>query len=165
MFALGDKDLDDIFDEFDEEALSDLPENVAVKPVSTDLEVGAEFTLSIEPKNTDEREKRFLPTVAGKKCFIPFLFGNNTDAIAGNKSSGGEGEAVAEAIMLSAKCRILISKRVIPEIEAAYFEGRGGQNYSVALFDYGEFWCAEIPFILLMDEPKYKFDRLVVLKK
>lgn len=165
LFALGDKDPDDIFDEFDEEALSDLPENVAVKPVSTDLEVGAEFTLSIDPKTTDEREKEFLPTVAGKKCFIPFLFGNNTDAIAGNKSSGGEGEAVAEAIMSSAKCRIMISKKVIPEIETAYFEGRGGQNYSVALFDYGESWCVEIPFIMITEDTKYKFDKLVVIKK
>lgn len=164
LFALGDQDPDDIFDEFDEEALSELPENVEVKPVSTDLEVGAEFTLSIDPRTTDEREKEFLPTVAGKKCFIPFLFGNNTDTLTG-KSKGDEGEAIAEAIMSSAKCRILISKKVIPEIETAYFEGRGGQNYSVALFDYGDSWCAEIPFILLMDEPKYKFDKLVVIKK
>ena len=73
LFALGDEDPEEIFESFDEETLEDLPENVDVKPVNTDLEVGAEFTLSIDPKTTDETEKSFLPTVAGNKCFIPFL--------------------------------------------------------------------------------------------
>lgn len=35
----------------------------------------AEFSLSIDPKTTDETEKSFLPKVAGQKCYIPFLLG------------------------------------------------------------------------------------------
>lgn len=40
----------------------------------------------------------------------------------------------------------------------AYFEGRSGQNYSVAVFDYGESFCMEIPFIVLFESRMYKFD-------
>ena len=146
-----------IFAMVDEEALSELPENVVVHPVNTDLEVGAEFTMTIDPRTTDETEKEFLPTVAGKKCFIPFLFGNDDSISNSLKSSeDSEGEAIASAMLSSAKRRIMISKKVIPEIETAYFEGRGGQNYSVALFDYGESWCAEIPFIMITEDTKYK---------
>ena len=166
IFAMVDEDPESIFDEFDEEALSELPENVVVHPVNTDLEVGAEFTMTIDPRTTDETEKEFLPTVAGKKCFIPFLFGNDDSISNSLKSSeDSEGEAIASAMLSSAKCRIMISKKVIPEIETAYFEGRGGQNYSVALFDYGESWCAEIPLIMITEDTKYKSDKLIVIKK
>ena len=67
-----DEDPEEIFRGFDEEALGEVPENASVSPVNTDLEVGAEFKFGIDPKTTDETEKSFLPTVAGKKCFIPF---------------------------------------------------------------------------------------------
>lgn len=165
LFALGDEDPEEIFESFDEETLEDLPENVDVKPVNTDLEVGAEFTLSIDPKTTDETEKSFLPTVAGNKCFIPFLLGDKDSSIAdAMKSDDNDAQGIAEAIMSSAKCRVLISKKVIPSIEIAYFEGRGSQNYSIPVFDYGESYCLEIPFIVLFESGLYKFDKIVILK-
>lgn len=79
--------------------------------------------------------------------------------------SNDYGEAFAEAIMSSAKCRILISKAVIPSIETAYFEGKGNQNYSIPVFDYGDALCLEIPFIVLSKEGMYRTDRIVVIKK
>lgn len=165
LFALGDEDPEEIFESFDEDTLKDLPENVDVKPVNTDLEVGAEFSLSIDPKTTDEIEKSFLPTVAGNKCFIPFLLGDKDSLIAdAMKSDDNEAQGIAEAIMSSAKCRVMISKKVIPSIEIAYFEGRGSQNYSIPLFDYGESYCLEIPFIVLFESGMYKFDKIVILK-
>ena len=165
LFALGDEDPEDIFESFDEDTLKDLPENVDVKPVNTDLEVGAEFSLSIDPKTTDEIEKSFLPTVAGNKCFIPFLLVDKDSSIAdAMKSDDNEAQGIAEAIMSSAKCRVMISKKVIPSIEIAYFEGRGSQNYSIPLFDYGESYCLEIPFIVLFESGMYKFDKIVILK-
>lgn len=165
LFALGDEDPEEIFESFDEETLEDLPENVDVKPVNTDLEVGAEFTLSIDPKTTDETEKSFLPTVAGNKCFIPFLLGDKDSSIAdAMKSDDNDAQGIAEAIMSSVKCRVLISKKVIPSIEIAYFEGRGSQNYSIPVFDYGESYCLEIPFIVLFESGMYKFDKIVILK-
>ena len=165
LFALGDEDPEEIFESFDEDTLKDVPENVDVKPVNTDLEVGAEFSLSIDPKTTDEIEKSFLPTVAGNKCFIPFLLGDKDSSIAdAMKSDDNEAQGIAEAIMSSAKCRVMISKKVIPSIEIAYFEGRGSQNYSIPLFDYGESYCLEIPFIVLFESGMYKFDKIVILK-
>lgn len=165
LFALGDEDPEEIFESFDEDTLEDLPENVDVKPVNTDLEVGAEFSLSIDPKTTDETEKSFLPTVAGNKCFIPFLLGDKDSSIAdAMKSDDNEAQGIAEAIMSSAKCRVMISKKVIPSIEIAYFEGRGSQNYSIPVFDYGESYCLEIPFIVLFESGMYKFDKIVILK-
>lgn len=67
--------------------------------------------------------------------------------------------------MSSAKCHILISKGVIPFIETAYFEGKGNQNYSIPVFDYGDDNCLEIPFIVLSQKGMYRTDRVVVIRK
>lgn len=167
LFAMMDEDPEEIFRDFDEEALGEVPENASVNPVNTDLEVGAEFKFSIDPEITDDTEKTFLPTIAGTKCYIPFLLGENesiADSI-GSDTDNDYGEAFAEAIMSSAKCRILISKGVIPSIEIAYFEGKGNQNYSIPVFDYGDSNCLYIPFIVLSQKGIYRTDRVVVIKK
>ncbi len=167
LFTMMDEDPEEIFRDFDEEALGEVPENASVNPVNTDLEVGAEFKFSIDPKTTDETEKAFLPTIAGNKCYIPFLLGENesiTDSV-GTDTDNDYGEAFAEAIMSSAKCRIIISKGVISSIETAYFEGKGNQNYSIPVFDYGDDNCLEIPFIVLSQKGMYRTDRVVVIRK
>ena len=166
LFAMADDDPEEIFEYFDEESLEDFPENVDVKPVNTDLEVGAEFLLLIDPKTTDETEKSFLPKLAGQKCYISFLFGREDFSFADfMKSDDSESQAISEAILSSAKCRVMVSKKIISSINNAYFEGRGGQNYSVAVFDYGESFCMEIPFIVLFESGMYKFDRIVVIRE
>lgn len=167
LFAMMDEDPEEIFKDFDEEAFGEVPENASVNPVNTDLEVGAEFKFSIDPKTTDDTEKAFLPTISGTKCYIPFLLGEN-ESIADSIDSDTDndyGEGFAEAIMSSAKCRILINKGVIPSIETAYFEGKGNQNYSIPIFDYGDSNCLEIPFIILSQKGMYRTDRVVVIKK
>lgn len=166
LFAMTEQNPEEIFEYFDEESLDDLPENVYAKPVNTDFEVGAEFSLSIDPKTTDETEKSFLPKVAGQKCYIPFLLGGK-DFSFGDfmKSDDSESQAVSEAILSFAKCCVMVSKKIISSINNAYFEGRGGQNYSVAVFDYGESFCMEIPFIVLFETGMYKFDRIVVIRE
>lgn len=166
LFELADEDPEEMFEEYDEEALEDLPENVYINRVNTDLEVGAEFSLSINPKTTDETEKALLPTVAGNKCYIPFLLGSDNNSMVDDfKSSDEDAEEITKGILSSAKCRVMIDKSVIPGIEAAYFEGRDGQNYAVAIFDYGNSYCIEIPFIVLFETGMYRFDRIVVIKK
>ena len=164
LFAMVNEDPEEIFRDFDEYEIGDLPPNVRIQPVNTDLEVGTEVAFDIDPKISDENEKSFLPTVADKKCFIPFLLGQN-DSISDSLGSGGEGEEFAAAIMSSAKCRILISKNLISEIETAYFEGKGGQNFSIPVFDYGDANCLEIPFIILKEKGMYRTDRVVIIKK
>lgn len=167
LFALGDEDPEDIFDELNEDAFPTMPEHVEIRPVNTDLEVGAEFALHISPKTTDAKEKAFLPTVSGNKCYIPFLPGSETNNFASNmksKSGSGDDEVFVKAILSSAKCRVMVDKNVIPTIETAYFAGIGGQNCPVPIFDYGEIWCMEIPFIVLFEDGMYRFDKIVVIR-
>ena len=164
LFAMVDEDPEELFEDFDEEALTELPENVDVKPVNTDLEVGAEFTVFIDPHTTNDDEKLLLPKIAGNKCFIPFLLGDNKSISDSVKSKDSEDEAFTEAFLSSSKCRVLISKNVLPSIETAYFEGKGSQSYSILIFDYGDNYCLEIPFIILTQEGMYRTDRIVVLR-
>ena len=164
LFAMVDEDPEELFEDFDEEALTELPENVDVKPVNTDLEVGAEFTVLIDPHTTNDDEKLLLPKIAGNKYFIPFLLGDNKSISDSVKSKDNEDEAFTEAFLASSKCRVLISKNVLPSIETAYFEGKGSQNYSIPIFDYGDNYCLEIPFIILTQEGMYRTDRIVVLR-
>lgn len=57
LFAMADEDPEEIFMDFDKEEIGELPPNILIKPVNTELEVGAEFTFEIDPKTTDETEK------------------------------------------------------------------------------------------------------------
>lgn len=164
LFAMMNEDPEKIFDGFDDQALGDLPENVVVKPVNTELEVGAEFSFNIDPHTADESEKSCLHTVQGSKCFIPFFIGQNKSIADSASSNNDEGEAFAKAIMSSDKCRVLIGKNIMPLIETAYFEGKGNQNYSIPVFDYGDDYCLEIPFIALCEEGMYRTDRIAVIK-
>lgn len=161
LFAMMDQDPEKVFQDFDEDALNEFPEKGEIKAVNTDLEIGAEIILKLDPKTTDETEKEFLPKVSGNKCFIPFLLGNN-DSISDSVKS--EGEAMAQAMLSSAKCRVLISKSIIPVIETAYFTGKGGKNYSIPIYDYGDANCLEIPFIILFETGMYRTDRIVIIK-
>ena len=161
LFAMMDQDPEKVFQDFDEDALNEFPEKGEIKAVNTDLEIGAEIILKLDPKTTDETEKEFLPKVSGNKCFIPFLLGNN-DSISDSVKS--EGEAMVQAMLSSAKCRVLISKSIIPVMETAYFTGKGGQNYSIPIYDYGDANCLEIPFIILFETGMYRTDRIVIIK-
>ena len=165
LFAFADEDPEDLLDEIEDFSIDDLPENVEIKPVYTDLEVGTEFSIDINPLDYDEDEKKFIPTIVGNKCYIPFLIGNeDMDLRNQMNSEDSEAEAFASAILSSAKCRVLISKKILRSISVAYFEGRGGQNIPIPIFDYGDSYCLEIPFITLFQSNIYKFNRIVVIK-
>ena len=165
LLEMADTDPEEYFDDFEKE-MRDLPSNVKMNKVDTDLEIGTEFSLNINPKTTDKDEQAFLPKVAGTKCFIPFLLGFEEVSLAEEFSSGdSESEAITKGILSSAKCRVMIDKNILPDFETAYFEGTGGQNCSIPIFDYGSSYCLEIPFIVLLDEGMYRFDRIVILRK
>lgn len=165
LFALGNEDPEEIFNGFDEEALDELPKNISFKKVNTDLEFGAEFSFIIHPKTSDEEERTLLPKANGNKYYIPFFLGSKGDFADTMKHYGNDTENFVQAITSSAKCRIIIGKKIIPDIESAYFEGIGYQNYSVPVFDYGDVFCMEIPFSILFEDGMYNFNNLVVIKK
>lgn len=164
LFAMADEDPESVFDDSFDDAFSDLPDNVAVNKVNTDLEVGAEIRMTISRNTKDADEAQFLPTVERNKITIPFLLGsvplNDNDS-----PNDDDAQMFATAILASAKCRVLLAKNIAPSIEAAYFEGNDGQNYPVPVFDYGETFCLEIPFIILFDDDgAYDFENIIVIK-
>jgi len=165
LFALQNEDPEAIFESFEENALDSLPEYARANKVNTDWEVGLEFLLTIHPKTSHTDEKLLLPKTTGNKYYIPFFLGK--EGILGDVTSTNDDEEqeLLEAILSSAKCRIMISKKIIPDIESAYLEGIGVQNYSIPVFDYGDAFCMEIPFIVLFERGMYRFDNLIVIKK
>lgn len=164
IFGLLDEDPEDLFEDFDEDMIENLPDNVECNSINNDFEVGAEFSIDINPKTTDEDERDLLPKVSGNKCFIPFLLGENNTASDSFGSDDSMGEAISQAILSSAKCRIFIGKNLIPEIETAYIEGLGELNYIIPFYDYGDSFCLEIPFVVIMEDSFYKTDKIVIVK-
>lgn len=173
LLELADEEPDSIFDDFDFGDFSDyeslfMPKNMKINKVNTDLEVGAEFKISISARTQDEAEKKLLPTVAKNKIKIPVFFGDFSAVLnedLGDSYSDDFADEFVQAIFSAAKSRVLIGKNIVPSIEICYFEGKGGQNYSIPLFDYGESWCLEIPFIVFFETEMYDFENIVIIKK
>ncbi len=171
LFSLIDEDPDEYVQEIIPETTDDLSEELAnsftSRKINTTNEVGYELSFSIAPGTTDEQEKQFLPKASGTKCYIPFLPGmEGMDMVSSmnNSDLDSESKSYAQAILSSAKCRVLVSKKIIAKVETAYFEGNGGQNCSVPIFDYGESYCVEIPFNLLFENNLYNFSRIVLIR-
>ncbi|MBQ3798911.1 MAG: hypothetical protein II837_01330 [Treponema sp.] len=165
MFSLAEADPEDLFREIESD-MSDLPPGANYRRVDTDLEAGIELSAEINPKTADEDDRKMLPVSEGNRMYLPFLPGSE-DVMPGDLSDITESDddmtsAMAKAMLSSAKCRILLSKKMLPAVGTVYFEGLGGQDCSLPVFDYGESFCIEIPFILLAEKGKYKFDRVVV---
>lgn len=166
LFALAEEDPEAVFESLDVENLGEMPEDAYVRRVDTDLEVGAEFAFSIDPRTTVEEEKDFLPKTRGGKCYIPFMLGQEdydfSDVMAGEDA---DTTAMAQAMLSSAKCRIFLNKEAFPQVTAAYFAGRAGQDYAIPVYDYGDDYCLEVPFITLFERDSYRLDRIVVLQE
>lgn len=59
----------------------------------------------------------------------------------------------------------MIGKNILKNIETAYFERKGGQNYSIPVFDYGEAYCLEIPFVILYGNNMLNLERVVIIQQ
>ncbi len=161
IFALTEENPNDFLDEMNFKDLENSIPNAKIMPVDTDLELGAQIALSISPKNASSEEKEFLPTVLKNQIFIPFLLGSESVNFADSFDENDEYTNIAMAILSSAKCRIMLDKNIASNIQSAYFKGRGGQSYSIPIFDYGSSFCLEIPFIVLFQKT-YDFKNIVV---
>lgn len=171
LFAMSGENPNEIFNDFegefnnfDNKSFENLPKSLKINPINTDLELGAEFSFEIDPRTSDETEKSYLPKVSGKKCYIPFFLGNSSSDFSDElNSQDAESQEIIVALLSSAKSRVLIGKNIISSIETAYFEGTGGQNYSIPVFDYGDSYCLEIPFVILTRN-MYQLERIVVIR-
>ena len=166
MMKLAETDSEDFFSEFNPEELEGMPENFSMELINTDLDIGYELGMKIHPKTQDSEERRMLPTVSGSKIYIPFILGSQEANFASEMSSDDYDELMMMmALFSSVKCRVMVSKKIIPQIDLAYFEVSGGQHYSIPVFDYGDSLCLEVPFIVMMEENRYNFERIVVIKE
>ncbi|MBP5706454.1 MAG: hypothetical protein J6W76_04140 [Spirochaetales bacterium] len=107
-----------------------------------------------------------MPKVRGDKYYIPLLYTNSDskdDFMGFSNSSDDMEQGLTTAILSSAKFRVLVSKKIIPHIESAYFAGTDGSDYFIPFYDYGESHCFEIPVIAMMDT-NYDLSRIVVVK-
>lgn len=148
---------DDLIGEFTE----DTPfERGDITEVDTDIEKGFEIRAFIDPKTEDEDEKSMLPKKSGNKCYIPFTFAE--DFSSDDMGLDDDETGMAAVMLSSVKCRVLVSKKIIQNVSKAYFEGKGGANYSVPFYDYGDSFCIEVPMALLMTSPNYRLDRIVL---
>lgn len=165
LLALAQQDPDDFLSElYDDDAFNGAPDWAVVKPVDTDLEVGMEISFQIDPKNVTDEEKQFLPKRSNSKYYIPYLLGKSESVSESRSSGSSEADGMAQAILSSAKCRVLISKKLIPSIKSAYFTGIDKSDYEIPFYDYGESFCIEIPFIVML-ENGYRTDRIVLLSE
>ena len=166
LMELAEEDVDDFMKDFNEEFVEPMPEFFSANPVNTELEVGVEFSFDIDPKNATDEEKDVLPKKAGNKYLIPFSFSNELSQADDFDSLDAESESIAMAMMSTAKFRILIAKNIIPKIDSAYFvaEDEDDENYYISVFDYGNNYCLEIPFLLFVDNYLYDLDRIVITR-
>lgn len=168
LSALDDKNFEGPFDSFLEDLLDTIPDNAQINKVESESEDGVEIFIKIAPGTMDETERFFLPTIQGRECYIPFLLGNEQDIDVMDDSfdwSDYYAQEIAEAMMDFAKCRVMVSKKIIPDMKTAYFQGKENRDYVIPFFDYGDAFCLEIPFNILFSSADYYFDEIVIVRK
>ena len=163
LMEMGDGDSDSFVEELQADLEQDFPDFVEAKVVNTELEAGMEVSFDISPKTTEEDEKEFLPKKMGNKYIIPFMIGSEMAESNNFDSMDSEAEGLTKAILSSAKIRVMIGKNIVPVINIAYFEGEGGENCVIPVFDYGENFCLEIPLITLFEDLLYDFENIILM--
>ncbi|MCR5613364.1 hypothetical protein [Treponema sp.] len=142
------------------------------KKIDTEHESGIEFSFSYNPEAlsdpfTVEDLMMFLPIKKGNKTTIPFLLGASDDYSSVMDDKDADVQQAMETMFSSTKCRILISKNFLSNVTDAYFEskGRGSKIYSIDVYDYGESYCLEIPFSVLLKDNEYNIKQIIVLSE
>ena len=114
---------------------------------------------------TQFRSEWLLPVISGKKCLIPFVAGEKSDALDDMKNADDESMSMMLMLMSSLKARVLVDKSLVPKMKSACFIGNGVEDYQIPFYDYGPAWCLEIPLSVLLEREAYQLDTIVVTKK
>ena len=120
----------------------------------------------VEPlKTATEEEKGFLPTKSSSKYYIPFYI-SEIISDSDDFDDVDLDDSFTLAMFSAAKVRVMIAKNIIPKIDSAYFvaEDEDDENYYISVFDYGNNYCLEIPFLLFVDNYLYDLDRIVITR-
>ncbi len=153
----------------DDETLESFGNKASLRNIDTDLEFGAEISADIDPKSlnpeTDKELMDLLPRVSGKKCLIPFMPGEKSDALDDIKDADDETGAMMIAMLSTLKARVLVDKSLVPKMKSACFIGNGVEDYQIPFYDYGPAWCLEIPLSVLLEREAYQLGTIVVMRK
>ena len=165
LLEMADEDAESFVDELLDYSSSEIPENVTMKGVNTETEAGFEFILDVDPKTATEDEKEFLPTKSGDKYFIPFYVSEMMSDF-DDFDDVDLDDSFTLAMFSTGKVRVMIAKNIIPSIKDAYFEAEDedDENFYISVFDYGNNYSLEIPFLLFFDEYLYDLDRIVITR-
>ena len=162
---MDDEDAEDFVDELLDYSSSEIPENVTMNGVDTETEAGFELIFDVDPKTATEEEKEFLPTKSGDKYFIPFYMKEMLSDI-DDFDDVDLDDSFTLAMFSTGKVRVMIAKNIIPSIKDAYFEAEDedDENFYISVFDYGNNYSLEIPFLLFFDDYMYDLDRIVITR-
>lgn len=156
------------FEELDNSDLSDLPDFVSVNPIETDTEVGVEISVYLDPDSLEEDVQAILPKKIGKEYHVAFLAGAMEPFDVNDFSNSNE-LGMAQALLSSAKCRVMIGKNIIPRAEGAYIaaldDSRYGVDYKMPVYDYGDSFCVEVPWAVLLETDKYDLSQVIFVEK
>jgi hypothetical protein len=162
LMALANKDTDYFLSDLQDSINEEFPDIIFANPINTEFEASFEISFNINPKTASEEEKIFLPKKSGDKYFIPFMLGYDFTDTDDLNEMDYESEAIAKAIMSTAKFRVMLSKDIISSINEAYFDGiEEDDSFVISVFDYGNNFCLEIPVDVLI-ESRYKLDRIII---
>ena len=157
------EDSEEIKKEFERE----LPDEFDYKIIDNDYEIGIEMLFTTNQRKAAEKE--FLPKIAINKYSVPFFLGTN-DFVAAMDSIDEEVDAeYQDFLSLALSCikgRLLISKKLIPTIKEAYFEGLSNKipNFTLPVYDYGDSFCIEVPVNNLSElSKKHTIDKIILI--
>ena len=152
-----------------EEDIVNFPGDFKISEVSTEMEKGISLRFSENKNNLSYEQQKFIPIYDPTLdlYYIPFFLGEGENQEEIQESIENEEDELTNgmtALMLSTtKCKIMIDKNVIPVINNVYFEGKDTEiDYKLSYFDYGNGYCIEIPFLLLVDDFPYDLTHIIV---
>lgn len=168
LMEIAGEDPESFFEGFDEEELGDLPDFVSLNRIDSDLELGFEITAYLDPNSKDEDVIFILPKENEYEYYIPFFVGYSNMFNSVYTSDDSEKE-IAQAMLSSAKCRVMVGKNIIPYAEGAYIPALDdswyGEDYKMPVYDYGDSYCVEVPCLILLESEEYDLSRIVFVKE
>lgn len=167
LLEMTGEDADAFWEEVDNADFGEFPDFVSVKPVETDMEVGVEVSAYLDPNSKDEDIQLILPRKIGNEYHVAFFVGFMDIFNSGDFSDSDEIE-MTQMMLASAKCRVMVGKNIIPHAEGAYIaawdDSWYGEDYKMPVYDYGDSYCVEIPWAILLESDQYDLSQVIFVK-
>lgn len=133
----------------------DLPESFTISQFETDTEVGFEIKGHVD--FNDPYFALWAPSLVNKSLAIPVFIGYVAEDIFSDMPEDDDSMALITMMLADAKCRVFIDKDIADDFDIGelHFKGLNGDDYYLPVYDYGQNYCVEIPFLLLSEYENY----------